>query len=167
MNKLKLRSVSVPWKLSSSHEFIEYTGIEDEARITLLSHYSPQIREKILNDLGTQYGSQDNIPDELWNKAGYSVIEIKFTPIYLFSLNTPHQDYGVLDVERYDFSGVAQNDDWDETNYCPDPGFYEVVNSDLKMKLGSTSDKVHHWIVLGHNVYFDILAMSFNWMELD
>ncbi len=173
MKKIKLQSIEVPWQISPSHEFIDFSGTEGDVKIKLLVQFSSKIRENILDNLEKKYG--DNIPDELWNKAGYAIIEIKFSVVYFFSKNVSQQEHGLLSEEKYDFSriipyndnSVSFEDMWNETNICPDPSLYEIVDSDLKNYLGINMQNIKHWMVIGHDVYFDILASEFEWKEIE
>ncbi|QDS35376.1 hypothetical protein [Brevibacillus brevis] len=43
-------------------------------------------------------------------------------------------------------------DEWDKTDVCPNPGFYDVVESTVKEAFGFTSPRVKHWVlIMGKN----------------
>ncbi|MDY8048480.1 hypothetical protein UY416_19500 [Paenibacillus polymyxa] len=165
MEKSILHAVEVPWQISPSHDFIEFIGEESEVKTKFLINYNAKIREREIKHLCRQYGNEEKIPDEIWNRVGNAIIEINFAQVHFFSKTVSQQEYGLLDSEKFDLSQIAYLDDdlWNETNICPDPSFYEVINSNLKSRLGIDSLSVRHWLILGHDVFFDILAPSFNW----
>ena len=79
----------------------------------------------------------------------------------------------------YDFSGVVGyyipgrssytkaeeqlHSAWRNTGICPQPGFYEVLNSELMNKLEVKSPPAHHWLLEGHDTYSDIVGLSYQW----
>lgn len=169
MNKMKLVPVEVPWRISPEYDFSYFNGYENrEVSVEVLCEYNRKEWDKEIFKLKQKYG--DNIPDEEYNKAGYKIIQIKFTPICLFNI------YGKMDgYERYDLSSfdayfdgrLSQGKEWNETGICPMPGFYEVVESKLKEEFGFNASKVKHWVLRGHDSCIDILAYSFEWREVD
>ena len=101
MNKMKVVPVKVPWIIRPSHGFAGFAGYEaKEVKVQALCGYNAVYFEKVIAELERQYG--EAIPDEAYNKAGSVMIEIKFTPIYLFIFygkteNTEKYDFGILD----------------------------------------------------------------------
>ncbi|WCM60079.1 hypothetical protein [Paenibacillus polymyxa] len=165
MEKQILYPVEVPWQISPSHDFIEFIGEESEVKIKFLINYNAKTREREINHLCKQYGDEEKIPDEIWNRIGHAIIEINFAQVHFFSKTVSQQEFGLLDPEKFDLSQIASLDGalWNETNICPDPSFYEVINSNLKNSLGIDSLSVRHWLILGHDVFLNILAPTFNW----
>jgi hypothetical protein len=169
MNKMKVVPVQVPWMISPSHDFAGFVGHESEAvRIQMMCGYNARRYEQAISKLELQYGG--DIPDEEFNKAGSVIIEVTFTPVFLFNIYANMNGY-----ERYDLSIVnpyyngelSLADEWNQTDICPNPGFYEVVHSELKEAYGFTSSKVKHWVLRGHDSSIDVLAYSFEWKEID
>ncbi|MGG4455516.1 hypothetical protein [Brevibacillus porteri] len=169
MAKMKVTPVKVPWMISPSHDFASFHGYEDqEVKVQVMCGYNNKHYDKVISKLQKQYG--DDIPDEEYNKAGSVIIEIKFKPICLFNR------YGKMDgYERYDFSifdpyyygELSLSDEWDKTDVCPNPGFYEVFESNLKETYGFTNTKVKHWVLCAHDSNIDVLAYSYEWKEID
>lgn len=169
MLKMELQPVEVPWMISPSHDFSCFTGIENrEVKVQVMVGYNNQYFEKVMSRLNEVYG--EDIPDKEYNRAGNGMIEIKFTPICVFNI------YGKVEgYEKYDFSKVNKyytgeaslSHEWDTTNICPDPGFYEIKKSTIKENYGYNSSKVKHWVLCGHDSCIDILAYSFEWRTLE
>ncbi|MBY0086415.1 hypothetical protein HP567_024850 [Brevibacillus sp. M2.1A] len=169
MIKMKVVPVKVPWMISPSHDFASFIGYENrEVSVQVMCGYNTKHYDKVIANLELKYGG--DIPDEEYNKAGSVIIEIKFTPICLFNI------YGKMDgYERYDFSifdsyyygGLSIGDEWNKTDICPNPGFYEVVESNLKETFGFISPRVKHWVLRGHDSCIDVLAYSFEWKEVE
>ena|GEM_PF-5283172 len=169
MNKMKVVPVRVPWMISPSHDFAGFAGYEaKEVKVQALCGYNAVYFEKVIAELEQQYG--EAIPDEEYNKAGSVMIEIKFTPIYLFNFygkteNTEKYDFSILDP--YYYGGLSLSEEWNKTGICPNPGFYEVPDSGLKEAFGFTAPKVKHWVLCGHDSCIDVLARTFKWREID
>ena len=57
---------------------------------------------------------------------------------------------------------------WKEAELCPDPGIYEAHGSSWAHEIGITNDEgLHHYLILGHDVYVEILAESWSWNVVD
>ena len=168
MSKMKIMPVKVPWMISPSHDFAKFIGYEDrEVRVQVMCGYNKNYYDKVISKLEQQYGGA--IPDEEYNKAGSVIIEINFKPICLFNI------YGKMEgYEKYDFSifdpyyygGLSLSEEWNKTDVCPNPGFYEVVESNLKENYGFIAPRVKHWVLCGHDSCIDVLAYSFEWKEI-
>lgn len=164
MNKLIVKPVEVPWMISVSDEFIGFSGNEETVNLRIACQYSPKIREGIISGIGKKYGK--NIPDELYNSAGSAIIEVKFKPIYFFSQWVKVEGYEKFDfscLDPYYFGDLSITNEWNVTNICPDPNFYEVVESNLKEYLGIKAERVKHWLLSSHDSYINILADGFEW----
>ncbi|PYJ69573.1 MAG: hypothetical protein DME76_08495 [Verrucomicrobia bacterium] len=172
--KNRLRSTEVPWQVSPSEEIIGFAGKESEAVIRILAFFGPKTLEDTRQQLIKEYGS--DVPDDLWNRAGYKSVSVSFDSVLVFCMWPPQLPYGLLDEKNYDFSGIELHYNssisfsewsskfdrqWITSGVCPDPRFYEVLDSELMLKLGIRSPAVRHWILLGHDVYFEILGKSF------
>lgn len=167
MKKMKTQPIQVPWMISASSEFVEFVGNEEEVKINVFCHYSPRVCEEVVLNLEKYYG--ENVPDEIYNMAGYATVEIKFTELYFFSQYAKREEYEKYDfsaVDPYYFGQMSLKDIWNETNICPNPGFYEVIESNLKDKLDIRSENLRHWLLSSHDAYIDILAKSFEWKEV-
>lgn len=169
MVKLEVISVRVPWMISPSFDFSSFFG-DDEGNVNIrvICNYNTKFYEEEILKLKKIYN--EDIPDEEYNRAGSKMIEINFEPICLFKI------YGKNDIcERYDFSSFEKyyeeddslNHEWNLSGICPNSGFYEVVESNLKETYGFTSPKIKHWILCGHDSCIEILAYSFEWKEIE
>ncbi|NRS16378.1 hypothetical protein HP398_08030 [Brevibacillus sp. HB1.4B] len=169
MSQMKVVPVGVPWMISPSHDFASFTGYEDrEVSVEVMCGYNKKRYDEVMTKLHEQYG--DDIPDDEYNKAGNAMIKITFKAIGLFT------KYGKMyGYERYDFSmldpyydgSLSISDEWNETDVCPNPGFYEVVESNVKEAFGFTSPRVKHWVLCAHDSCIDVLAYSFEWEEIE
>lgn len=165
MNKLK--PVKVPWTISVSDEFIGFFGNEETVNLRIACQYSPRVREEIIYSLEKKY--DENIPDELYNSAGSTIIEVKFKPIYFFGQHIKmegHEKYDFSSLDSYYFSDLSVTEKWNTSNICPDPHFYEVLESNLKEYVGIKAERVRHWLLVSHDSYIDILADGFEWTEI-
>jgi len=52
---------------------------------------------------------------------------------------------------------------WLSTGICPDPGLYEVRNSDLLSEFPQQSNELRHYMLLGHDEYIEVLAKGWSW----
>jgi len=50
-----------------------------------------------------------------------------------------------------------------ETGFSANPGFYEVLGSPWLVELGLDDANLHHYIIVGHDEYFDIVAQDWHW----
>ncbi|MGF9908609.1 hypothetical protein [Brevibacillus porteri] len=169
MSQMKVVPVEVPWMISPSQDFVGFTGYEErEVSVEVMCGYNKKRCDEVMTMLHEQYG--DDIPDDEYNKAGNLIIKITFQPICLFTMYGKKEGY-----ERYDFSMLDQyydgrlslGDEWDKTDVCPNPGFYEVVESKVKEAFGFTSSKVKHLVLCAHDSCIDVLAYSFEWEEVE
>ena len=78
--------------------------------------------------------------------------------------NYERDDFSIMDP--YYNGKLSLSEDWNKTGLCPNPGFYEVVDSELKKTFGFASPKVKHWVLRGHDSSIDVLAYSFEWKEI-
>lgn len=52
---------------------------------------------------------------------------------------------------------------WKKSGYSPDPGFYEVEGSPWVGELGINDPELRHYIAVGQDEYFDIIARNWRW----
>lgn len=97
-------------------------------------------------------------------------------------LSPSYSDREVVREADYDWSAVPQlsagadyretrlrrDELWRTTGVCPDPHAYEVVGSEWLAAhdepVGPDRDRLHHYLVLGHDAYVEVLATSW-WAE--
>ncbi|MEK3788372.1 hypothetical protein [Paenibacillus sp. FSL K6-1230] len=168
MRRMAVTPVQVPWMISPSYDFATYRGDDQqEVAIQMMCGYSSKHFEKTLSELSLQYDG--DIPDEGYNKAGNALVEITFAPVLLFSVYSKLREW-----ERYDYSYFepytrgerSLQEEWNFTGMCPNPGFYEVIDSPLGAVYGFSSPKIRHWVLSAHDSYIDVLAHSFEWQEI-
>ncbi|WP_028591334.1 hypothetical protein [Paenibacillus massiliensis] len=168
MRRMAVTPMQVPWMISPSYDFATYRGDDrQEVRVQMMCGYSSKHFEKIISELSLQY--HGDIPDEEYNNAGSALVEITFAPVLLFSVYSKLREW-----ERYDYSYFepytrgerSLREEWNYTGMCPNPGFYEVINSPLRAVYGFTSPKIRHWVLSAHDSYIDVLAHSFAWQEV-
>jgi hypothetical protein len=82
----------------------------------------------------------------------------------------PEQSYdwsnvpsGIQDNETAEESVARVGHLWKKTGVCPDPGMYEVRESQWLRELGLDPAKCHHYILLGHDEYIEVIAAKFEW----
>jgi hypothetical protein len=92
---------------------------------------------------------------------------VKWSPAYADAEVVREQAYDWTEVPRLsagsDFPASLRRrqEDWTRTGICPDPRIYEVGNSPWLAEIPwSTSggEDYHHYLVLGHDAYVEVLA---------
>lgn len=168
MKKIKLAPVKISWGINPADDFLEYSGNESEMQIILPIIYSPEEINNTIAKLNNIYN--DNIPAQIMNRIGLGIVEIKFSNVYYFDKCILQNNTGLLDENIYEFIDIPTITDsnsyniiWKKKNICPDPGFYKVIDSKLKIDLNIKSKKIEHWVISGYNTYFNIIAKSFDW----
>jgi hypothetical protein len=174
-----LRAVDVPWQSSAAESLIDFSGREGEVTVTISAFFGSHIVEKVRQKLSKTEGEDEAIHDLHWNEAGYGAVAVVFRSLVTFQIHPPQLPYGLLDESQYDVSaiplyslGLKSFDDWSECvdshwaqhGSCPNPRFYEVINSD---GVSNTSTCCSRWILLGHDAYCEIIAGSFEWSYAD
>lgn len=87
-------------------------------------------------------------------------------------------DLEVISEQSYDWSnvlsGIEDNETaeesvarvgrlWKTTGLCPDPRMYEVRESKWLHELGLDPMRWHHYILLGHDDYIEVVARKYEW----
>lgn len=174
MDKLKIVPVKVPWQISPSNEIGKC--IEDNMCLTisLFCNQSKKIIQTELEELAKVYG--DNIPDDIYNRVGFSEINLSFNPMVYFGIAFPQTEMFGIDTGKYDTSAIDQyyygimdfHKIWGQTGICPDPSFYEVIGSNdvLKSDVNILDSEIRHWMILGHSEEIHILSRSYKWTEV-
>lgn len=102
----------------------------------------------------------------------------------LARLSPAYSDREVVKESDYDWSSVPRLDPGPSyhdsvrrlqeleksTGLCPDPNVYDVVGSPLLVnhdhRVGREQQYLHHYLVLGHDAYVDVLATGWHDEEL-
>jgi hypothetical protein len=77
-----------------------------------------------------------------------------------FEPNPDPEDWG---EELWEESVKRFRQQWGRTSICPDPGMYEVENSTWLQETGASDEGLKHYLIIGHDVYIEILASSWQW----
>ena len=107
-----------------------------------------------------------------------AIVDVVFVGTQAARILPGFADDQVVDESAYDWSDVpspagtitGELDDglvllrqrWQDTQTCPDPGVYEVVNSTWREELGLPGP-LKHYLVLGHDTYVEAMAEGFEW----
>lgn len=173
MDKMKLIPVKIPWMISPAYEIEKYYGGIDFVNISLNCFTSKKEQNKMLCKLNELY--HNDIPEEIWNKVGYMLIELHFEPINYFAIAYPQQEIFGLDEKIYDtsllnpyYDGILDFDDiWNKEGICPDPSIYEVEDSILKKTLNINNNAIKHWLITGHDEEIHVVSKSFIWRKIE
>lgn len=56
---------------------------------------------------------------------------------------------------------------WEQELDCPDPRFYTILESPVIRDFGWKNAALQHWLLLGHDVYFEVIGTEFTWQTCD
>ena len=151
--------VKVPWRIAPSTPFLKLTVNEFEpAQVEFLAHFNPHISDK---------------EDE-------RIVTITFTGVWCFrGTSAPDEGYSPINESSYDWSEIQPplpreaealdawtkqfNHKWESSKICPDPGMYEVRNSDWSSLAQSDKAEYTHFLIVGEAKYVEILSRTWSW----
>lgn len=171
----RILPVEVPWRTSTADSIAGFSGDEGNVVVKVVAYFGPHfVREE-----QAQIEALGRTPtDEEMNRLGFHEVTLTFPFVSTFRMMPPHGPGALVDEQGFDWSAFPLRDLW-RTSYarfreefaqrweaeglCPDPRFYEVTNSPLIGQLGLTASRHKHWMLLGHDAYFEIVGSTFQW----
>jgi hypothetical protein len=174
----KLVPVEVPWRVAPSDGLSSFSGTEGTVAIRLIAFFGKHAAERERLAIERTMGT---VTDDAANKLGYREVELRFPFVSAFRMMPPSGPAKLIDEARFDWSGVplhelqltafsAWRDEharrWAADGRCPDPRFYQVIDSELLEQLGLSPARHKHLIVLGHDAYCDVVCREFSWEVL-
>jgi hypothetical protein len=175
-----LLPVSVPWMISPSVPYLRIETFEPTqlATVTFIGFFKLEGNptdaggQRVIDDPG------DFTPLDTAKGASHRLVRIVFQegsqlrkqPAYSDLEVIPEQDYdwsnvpsGINDGETAEGSVARVDSHWRASGLCPDSGMYEVLKSKWISELELDSTQWHHYILLGHDEYIEVVARSFQW----
>jgi len=173
---------AVPWSISTSapHLKLHETQKGEPSFLTFIAYF--KLNEVMPNPEGPPVVivkdpgefSASAVADE----ASYRMVRVIFDEGMISRKCFAASDREVIPEEKYDWSKIPgslrmgedalsnitrTNNYWSETGYSPDPGFYEVMGSTWSKEMGISDSNFRHYIAVGQDEYFDIIARGWRW----
>ncbi len=103
-------------------------------------------------------------------------VRVRFHDVYSLSLAPPHNEESVIDRAIYDWHEVLSLTDfpsleeylrrfhasWSQKGTCPDPRFYNVLDS-LLIPGSLALLQLSHYLILGHDTSVQVIARDIEW----
>lgn len=169
----------VPWMISPSVPYlrIESNGEAEPMSVTFIGFFEQErgsepsfasvVRdpgEFVLSDAAT--GSRYRLVRLVFEAGMHAMVRPAFSDLEVL----PEQSYdwsnvpsGIQDNETAEESVARVGQLWKTTGLCPDSGMYEVRESQWLRDLGLDPGAWHHYILLGHDEYIEVIATKFEW----
>jgi hypothetical protein len=180
--KPKLIAPSVPWSISTAapHLKLHQTAEGNPSSLTFIGYFKVNDRMESHNGSSVEVVKdpgefrQSSNADE----APYRMVRLVFSGGVAFRKSFAVSDHEVIPEASYDWSAVpgflrAGEDAltnlrrtesyWLATGHSPDPGYYEVQNSPWINALGINDPELRHYIAIGQDEYYEIIARSWDW----
>lgn len=186
MSKIKpqLIPVIVPWQISPSVPNIEIQrkiGSQYPSSVTFIAHFKcdePPTHPAISEANQIIKPSPKFEPSSMEIRAPFRLVRVNLVEGYQADMHPAVSDLEVIPENAYDWSEVTSSlmpnetieqnlertcSSWLYSGVCPDPGMYEVKNSLWLAELGEQANGLHHYLLLGHDEYIQILAKAWTW----
>ena len=180
MKRPRLVPLVVPWEVSPSTPFLRLHVEEcgDPIRVSLVAHFALYDGPNDVHD-----GRSVEIvipPDESLEEQGekvgpYQLVVVSFKSGVAAKWLPAYSDDDAINEKAYDQTAFScpyrEGDDphewmqrfqehWMSTGFCPDPGLYEVQESQWREEVGAAGK---HYLIRGHDAYLEILADDWSW----
>lgn len=107
------------------------------------------------------------IRENFLNKSDYNLIELNFITVAelkCISLNFFESEYNNYNIIKKVYKNAY--DEWLESGFHPDPGFYFIQNSKWLLDVNKKYDPMNrlnlrHYLINGYDSYAELLASSF------
>ncbi len=166
---LKVKPVQVPWSIDCSYDIAnlvwDNATDNEELKIRISTYPNTNTKKEVLSKLSLEYGGEDKVPDSKVFGAARQIVELEFIGCSLFVKHSHIYGYEFFDYEViYPEIIKDHNEQWNRTNICPNPSFYEVVDQDLLKMLGFKLDTNRkHWFLTTQSEHINIVANDFTW----
>ncbi|MBP0491796.1 hypothetical protein [Roseomonas indoligenes] len=169
----RLAALPVPWKISPSGGIIGVHATEEGLSASLRVFLGPHVAEAEIARL-EEAGETE---DAAFNEAGYRTVLVTFRRFGGCRVQPQLSREPLPEPGQFDFSGIAQPGDrdeagrtprqrWEADNLCPDPGMYEVHQSDWRAETANAEPGLRHWLIVGHSAILEALASDYSWEYL-
>lgn len=180
---MKLKPIPVSWKIDIISGFsikaeqegsiaLEFIANFGERKKRMLDIYSREEIEDKQQQGVTGFGKIYTAED--YNNYQYQLMQLSFEHFFMFKM-THTDDYELFASGQAEVVDPFLTDDgdikvynqkikkqWAETGICPDPLFYEILESDF-LKINRLSARFSHYILIGKESYVEIIGK--NWSE--
>ena len=181
--KPKLFPVTAPWMISASvpylrlqtdsgsvpHSatFIAYFQCDDVSPASPMQGFPEEI-----------LGPTEFVPARVNERAPFHVVRVSFTDAKVGRICFAVSDKEVIAEDDFDWDAVPtsllpgetieeniarRKKMWLETGQCLDPRMYEVHDSPWLQELRLSEADVHHYILVGHDEYVEVIASGWKW----
>lgn len=156
----KLRAMSVPWMVSPSVPEMRISIVENGHSVVLLD---AAVLPSLLAD-----------SEHLANRG----VEVQFEHGQWVRTHVAASDANVLPRDLFDwsaveFANVAAEDvdgwtrafraEWMRRGDCPDPRFYEVLDSRWVREENAQRFGCRHFVLVGHDLWMEVLCTTTTW----
>lgn len=176
----------VPWMVSPSTPYLHLTISEGETtEVQFVGYFAPKETEAdkynpLIVTIVPLSIDELEISDDK-DSGPYQLIRMQFTAGLWARYYPSYSDTEDIDWTKYsrseripshhEFQNVSEylrwfKKKWKATNICPDPRFYEVIESDWLQEINSDVSNYHHFLILGHDYYTEIIARKWEWESL-
>lgn len=179
----KLLPVTVPWQISPSAPHLKLQAGPDgePSSATFIGNFKDGEDQAALvaNSPPKRIGAPGTFtPEDSRTSGRFQMVRVSFVGGLESRVCRAVSDIEVLSESDFDWSAVPGgllldekvsdnvkriDDQWRNTGACPDPGMYEVKNSTWLRDLGLSRASLHHFILLGHDDYLEIIADGWQW----
>lgn len=176
-----LHPVEVPWMISPSTPYLLMTVPEDPSigptEVRLLAFLGTNTEGSAKSANGVS--SSVNIVNSPWLNPECKVNGLQKVLLSFTNCQYVRRCPGVSDSESFDTSKFQlagslaispRSLDWDKywktTGNCPNPRVYEVANSHWLDELMYPESGLRHFVIEGHDAYFELIADGFTWHRL-
>jgi hypothetical protein len=185
-----LQPITVSWRIDFSTPFLFLNALEnDYVEISFSADFGRHMKSNIDQEESENIEFQEiaiveypiSLVKEDYAQYQYQKVKVRFDSFYAIKMLPAYNSLSIINYKEYDWSFVMFFDllckdsklwsekfhpHWKQTNICPDPRMYEVVNSRWLNETKASKFGYKHFILLGHDNYIEVLAKDWNWLSL-
>ncbi|MGQ5525604.1 hypothetical protein ACUHMQ_20450 [Chitinimonas sp. PSY-7] len=173
--------VSVPWQISPSvpHLKIHVSNEGKPVAATFIGFFKCETAlDKEKDGLLVVNSPDVFVCSDTAEGSRHRLVQVAFKEGLYVRKVAAFSDLEVIPEENYDWSQVPSglnsgetveesvgrvHNMWVSTGYCPDPCMYEVQGSKWLTALQLDWQDWHHYILLGHDDYVEVIARGWEW----
>lgn len=178
----------IPWMVSPSTPLLSLYSSEavDESAtvVQLVGYFALEDQQSDQNNplIITIVPAIENLEISREKSIGpYKLLKIQFTEGLWVHMYPSYSEGEIIDWSKYNRSKITPSmqsfrdvskylehfkDQWEKSGICPDPRIYEVIDSDWLRDTQADNAKFHHFLILGHDSYIEIIASKWDWESL-
>ena len=179
----KLLPVTVPWKIDPGAPYLtlQTSSTGEPVSATFVAYFKlDELAAKATRSTEPVIASEpaEFEPRSLELKAAFRLVRVFFMQGRAGRVCRAFADHEVVREADFDWEAVASSprpdeppemtvrrvrDLWVMTGICPDPCMYEVEDSPWLRESGISDPIWHHYLLLGHDDYVEVIAQSWKW----